>query len=82
MCDMNSHPSHACGIVEQLAPLLHPGAALVLTIKLVEKGFHNSERLEKEVRAQLQAGGLFEGIELRWLLANGRHERTLFGRRK
>jgi hypothetical protein len=49
---------------------------------MVQKGPLNAERLETRMREQMRGEGLYEEVKLRWLLANGRHERTLFGRRK
>jgi hypothetical protein len=81
LCNTNILPDYACEIAEKLAPHLVSGAAVVLTIKMNQKGEANAERLETRLRAQLQAG-MFDRVELRWLLANSRHERTLFCCRK
>ena len=60
--------------------LLRPGALLVLTVKLVFRGRQQLLRQVEQAARCLE--GAFEAIEVHWLFANKRHERTIIARRK
>ena len=66
--------------VKRPGELLRPGALLVLTVKLVFRGRQQLLRQVEEAARWL--GVAFEDVQVHWLFANKRHERTITARRK
>lgn len=57
-----------------LLPLLHPGGAVVLTLKFQGRGAGREEEWRRKLAVAL--GPAFENVQLLWLLANTQHEVT------
>ncbi|KAL4443636.1 hypothetical protein ABPG75_011373 [Micractinium tetrahymenae] len=72
--DVNRHPSQVIGMMRPLLPLLHPGAAVILTLKFHGKSAGREAEFERRLADEL--GPEFGGVRLLWLLANTQHEQT------
>lgn len=79
VCDMNRNCiSTARDVAVALAELVKPGGTLVLTVKL-ERGRHGAASLVDAVAKVLTP--TWTDIQMVWLVANTRHERTLLATR-
>ncbi|KAI3428151.1 hypothetical protein D9Q98_006535 [Chlorella vulgaris] len=72
--DVNRYPTDAVEMMAPLLPLLHPGGAVVLTLKFQGRGAGREEEWRRKLGAAL--GPAFERVQLLWLLANTQHEVT------
>jgi hypothetical protein len=71
---VNRYPTDAVEMMAPLLPLLHPGGAVVLTLKFQGRGAGREEEWRRKLGAAL--GPAFERVQLLWLLANTQHEVT------
>ena len=80
VCDVNADPRAACRALNEASKVLHPRAALLLTLKFVKRGRNAGRQLEAEARVALGQGG-WEVLDVEQLFANGRWERTVVAQR-
>ncbi|NIQ07123.1 MAG: hypothetical protein GWO20_15775 [Candidatus Korarchaeota archaeon] len=80
MCDINQDPREVARVIAQVAPLLSPQGFLIMTIKLVLKGKETRSMLITRTKELL--ANHFEHLQVTWLLANTKWEKTLFGIKK
>ena len=71
---MNKHPAQLAALVRPLLPLLHPGGALIITLKYRGRSKDKEEAWRHKLAVELGEG--FSRVELVWLLANTQHEQT------
>ena len=72
--DINHHPLQTLALLRPLLPLLHPGGALILTLKFYGRAAGREEEWRRRLEDDLGPG--FERVQLLWLLANTQHELT------
>jgi hypothetical protein len=72
--DINHHPLQMVELLRPLLPLLHPGGAVILTLKFYGRAAGRDEEWLRRLTADLGPG--FERVQLLWLLANTQHEQT------
>lgn len=62
-------------MIRPLVPLLHPGGALLFTLKFFGRSVDKADEWRERLAAQLRPLG-FDRLELVWLLANTQCEQT------
>lgn len=81
VCDINVRVQHMAALMARVAPLLEPGASVVLTLKLGKKP--TAQAVETSVEAAMAVlAPSFEAFRLLWLHANTQNERTLVARKR
>ncbi len=80
LCDMNMDPRISADLLCKVSPLITDTASLIMTIKLIYKSRRRNETLIEETIERLSCG--YEIIGVKWLLANSRYERCVYGRKK
>lgn len=79
LCDINQDPRETARLLNRVLPFLAARGHTLVTIKLVFKGHETRKQLIQEMRDRLTSH--FENISVKWLLANTKGERTLFGKK-
>ena len=74
VADINHHPLQMVELLRPLLPLLHPGGAVILTLKFYGRAAGRGEEWLRRLADDLGPG--FERVQLFWLLANTQHEQT------
>lgn len=78
--DINENPREYSKILKPVFPLLKEAGPFISTIKLVYKGEKSKQELVESTKEEL--GSYFRDIEVKWLFANTKYERTFYGTKR
>lgn len=79
-CDINKDPKETVEILKELTELIKPEGHIIMTIKLVYKGEEGKRKLINNTREALEND--FKNIQVEWLPANSKNERTVHAVKK